>query len=192
MAVNDFYRLNCIWRQTGTENYAVNGFTYRATEPTIFDTQEQDLVEAFKLDVETLYNDIVHEDFQLVRYQVVPKPGGTVAYEVGAAVSGQQTGERLPSQIAGLISWRTGVPGRSGRGRTYLPPINEGSQSDGYMSTTYFDAVTAFATAAKEIGNHISTAVYELAVWSEKQGVGRVVTSFRVEALLASQRGRRA
>lgn len=192
MAAGDVYRLVCQWRVAGTANLIVNGFTYRAQSGTILQTQEEDLVAAFKATVETEYNDIVHSTLTLEKYSVIPKPGGAVTYEEIASATGQQVGDCLPYQTSALISWKTGIPGRSNRGRTYLPPANEGSQAGGVLVAAYVTAIEEFADAALQVGDGITTDIYDLGVWSERLSQFRPVTSYVINPVMATQRGRRS
>lgn len=44
------------------------------------------------------------------------------------------SGKGCPQQISGLISWRTGLPGRSYRGRTFWGPVRvDDMESDGFI-----------------------------------------------------------
>jgi len=66
------------------------------------------------------------------------KPGTAASYESSfTAVSGADTGDPLPPQCASVFSLRTGLKGRSYRGRFFLPATSETNQANGAVIGAY-------------------------------------------------------
>lgn len=66
---------------------------------------------------------------------------------VGGPVAGLQTGgSGMPRNCCGLITFNTGIAGKRGRGRMYLPPTNNNDFEIG--TSTWTAAFTALLTAA--------------------------------------------
>jgi len=83
------------------------------------------------------------------------------------AAIGSLTGEMMPVQIAGLLTHRTNVLGRSGRGRSYLPTPNEVSSSNGAPSGAYITLMDAFGAALLSMFTPTAGhAGWTLGVWS--------------------------
>lgn len=59
---------------------------------------------------------------QTVRARALNVPNGFVV-DVGAVQIGGDSGEAAPNNVAATISFRTGIAGRSFRGRNYIPAI---------------------------------------------------------------------
>ena len=63
-------------------------------------------------------------------------------------VVGTSTNDALPAQVAVVISWRTTVAARWGRGRTYIGPLQRVAMDTlGQLTTGQRDALTAAGTA---------------------------------------------
>ena len=61
--------------------------------------------------------------------------------------SGGDSGFELPTQVRGLISWKTALAGRAYRGRSYLPtPTVTFNTVDGGPTSTCLTAWAGFAT----------------------------------------------
>lgn len=70
-------------------------------------------------------------------------------HEEDFASAGTVAGDPMPPQVTGLISWRSGIASRSGRGRTYMPALTEGEVASGYISAGLQTRYGNFATAAQ-------------------------------------------
>lgn len=70
------------------------------------------------------------------------------AWDTGAAAVGIFAGGPGPSQVSGIISTRTAVGGRKGRGRVYVPfPGQVAYMANGEPTAAYITLVTALASA---------------------------------------------
>lgn len=192
MAVGDKYKLRVQWRNNALNLTAENSFAYEALEATIFDTQEEDLVEAFRFTAEAEYINCVQNTWFIEQYLVAPLPLEQVTFQnVPGVVAGTLSGDPMPPQIACVVTIRSGEPGRSKRGRVYLPPANEANNtSEGLVAGSYITLAQSFINEALLIGNSIDTATYALGIWSEKLQTFVRATHGVPKNKWATQRGR--
>lgn len=170
MAIDDIYRLSVQWEQRATLDDAVNVFHFKQLNATVFDTPGEDLVQAFQGEAEERYTALVTDLYAIKRYSVRKIGGVDEEYDLGVNVEGTLgagTG-MLPAQVAAIISWRTGLAGRSHRGRTYLPPANESSIASGVYESSYLIVMGQFASLVLGMASHIGVAYgqYQVGVYS--------------------------
>jgi len=67
----------------------------------------------------------------------------------GGPVAGLYDGECLPEEVVVCIIRRTGLKGRSNRGRIFFPFISEDAQADGELNEGGLTAANALATMVK-------------------------------------------
>jgi len=107
---------------------------------------------------------------------------------------GTVVGEALPGQIAGLISRRTNVAGKSARGRLYVPWPTEGDNTpDGLPSAQYGNRVALLSDdllAPVTIVGGADQQTFYPTVWSRKLRQGNVVTKMVLPLRWATQRRR--
>jgi hypothetical protein len=122
----------------------------------------------------------------------VPKPA-FVATNNGAGI-GTVAGAALPKQTCGLITKRTPIAGRHGRGRTYVPfPASLDDTGAGGPGGGYITRVTALASAiivpvTVTAGGRSCSLIPVL--WDRKAAVPFAITAFTVSARWATQRRR--
>lgn len=107
---------------------------------------------------------------------------------------GQIVGDSVPNNTAALVSHRTTATGRSGRGRTYIPGVVEGDESDGLLTagfrTDLLAAWGAFITAVELTGWVFVVAQRFLAGEQLTTGVMRAVVTEILKLQLGTQRRR--
>jgi hypothetical protein len=135
------------------------------------------------------------------RLTVVDVSPGTAAeaeLDYTAVAGGRSSGDQLPQQSAAVITWRTGLAGRSFRGRTYLPGLGEGDQVDGVLNGTYETDAAAFAAQMLAVfGVGGSDTNWQFVVISEVSSgsprvppIGTPVTAAVVRPFIQTQRRR--
>lgn len=102
---------------------------------------------------------------------------------------GSGTGESLPPGNAALVLWRTGV--KRTVGKTYLPPMTEGVQADGRITSGTFSAIESFIDAMRNNGAMGNGYGMTLGVYKRSGGVMAVITSASPSLVVAYQRRRR-
>jgi len=86
-----------------------------------------------------------------LRIRVI-KPVVTDVYVLAVnSANGSISGDPMPGQVCGLISLRSGLAGRSNRGRWYLPfPSETHNTSSAGVATAYYDAANDLADVYKD------------------------------------------
>jgi hypothetical protein len=113
-------------------------------------------------------------------------------FEVAGSIQGTSSGFAVPPNVAALVQKRTGMGGRSNRGRFYFPGVDEGSVDEGgFMSaalrTSVQNAVGAYIGAAQAVvGVAGAVILHDTTV----VGSPTPVVEHQVQALLATQRRR--
>lgn len=114
---------------------------------------------------------------------------------VGATALASTTGSGgagLPPQLASVVSWRTTVSGRSGRGRTYLGNLAAaamtGAQVAPAMVTAVNNASSALITAVNALAP--PSGPCHMAVWSPTKGIAREIISGAMDATFDTMRSR--
>lgn len=106
----------------------------------------------------------------------VKQESSGLSFEYGGIGQGAAS-NGLPSDMAVVLSWRTAVNSRRGRGRTYLCGLIEGHCDEGLLSSV---VQAAWATAAHDLATDLTAAGADLAVYSTTAGIANAVTSVKV------------
>lgn len=177
MAVGSIYRVSLVGIAQFNQEL-VNVFHYRAEQPTVFDTQAEDLAQAVSefLVAPHAAARSVGTAATLIEVRGVTNPTEGFDLNIDPNVSGGIAGDALPPQAAAVITWTTGLVGRRFRGRTFMWPAGEGSQAGGVYTEAYLALMDAFADEALLIGSGILTATYQLVVHSVAGGTNTPVT----------------
>jgi hypothetical protein len=96
----------------------------------------------------------------------------------------------LPNAIQGCVTWTADTGGRSGRGRTFLGPLEGGQATDGGQPTSAFLADLT-AAAADLVESSDSFANGAIGIYSRTDGVIRDITGAKVSGKFAVLRSRR-
>lgn len=192
MAVGDIYTIQAQWRLTNGDLTAQNQFHFRQTLPVVFDTPEEDLLQAFTTEIEPAYVNVVSGQWGIVNYIIKAQPEDLTVLE--AAVpdhSGVLGGDALPPQVSTILSFRSPQPGRRGKGRVFLPPANEASSGVlGAPGSTLQADVTALGTELYDLALNGLYAGWQWSVWSVTNQSGYAVTGWSSRFRFATQRGR--
>jgi len=107
----------------------------------------------------------------------------------GVSRPGTAVGACLPFQCAPVVSLRTDLATRSGRGRFYLPALAEGNTSAGRLTTT---AQNAIVTAAQQFFASLDTGGLAVVLLNRTTLAQTAVTRFDVGDVIDTQRRRRS
>jgi len=153
IAVNDVIQMKFFCNDTRQNGINVVG--YLCTGLTVPGVTDQNIADAMSTNIAPLYRaylNIGHAyagaKAQIIRPVIRPY----VTTVLGNGI-GTQVGDQLPTQVAFLLSPRTAIAGRRGRGRTYLPFWSE-LYNNGTSSPT-----AAAITAATNWSNQIFATV---------------------------------
>jgi len=191
MAINNIYRVSVEGEQPGG-NKLICTFHYRADLPTVLQTQSEDLADAWNDELQILWRNTFSDACTINAIRVRGVTDLTEGYDLSLspAQPGGLSSDMLPSIVAPVVTWYTGLIGRSNRGRSFLWPITEPHQLQGVIGGALVSAINSFAAAAMFIGDGVTQAQYQLVVWSRKLTVARPVTAFLTRPLTYRQ-GRR-
>lgn len=113
---------------------------------------------------------------QSVRVQDLA-PGVAASYVQGVGVAGSNVvDDALPPQMALCVTWRTGLKGKSNRGRSYLTGFAEDSQNGGYwIPEIQVWAGNGFAEPLMAAFGPVGTGNYALSVIHTVLGGARLI-----------------
>lgn len=125
----------------------------------------------------------------------VPNAAGD-EYATGLPWIGNNIGQGQPNNVAGVISLRTALRGRSFRGRVYQPGLAAQASNPNNVMTNDIGKIQAFWTSMLSLGpiNGDAVALTIVSYWANKalrpQGIYTQVTSATVRTELGTQRRR--
>lgn len=191
MAINDTYRVAIIGHVA--EQDIVNVVHFQQVTPVFGGSSEESLANAWVEDVQGTYLDACNSLYTLDKLLVQNVDGVTSAYEKIINAAGSITGDLYAFQCAPVISWRTGLTGRSNRGRSYMPPVAEADVSGGgILGGTFVTKLQAYVTATLQVTESVLGGTFNLVVYSRKNSTSNPVTGGLVRTIIGTQRGRRA
>jgi len=107
---------------------------------------------------------------------------------------GEADDDLLSRQVAGIIRWKTGLGGRQGRGRSYIPFATEAFNSDvGEPTGAYLTALQGLANVMDDdlvIAVAGRTATLKAGVFSRTSNTFNQITSFELRTHWGTQRRR--
>jgi hypothetical protein len=123
---------------------------------------------------------------QQIRY--TPLDGSSATTVLGHVIPGTTVGDSLPGGVALVVTLRTGLRGRSFRGRVYQAPFNEGVNTAGGVPGAA--SVTAVLVQWQQHLTALLATGVSLVVASYKLAVATDVASISVDGVWDSQRRR--
>ena len=128
--------------------------------------------------------------------QILPLPATSEALSGTNAGPGVGTGIALPAQVCGLVSLRTNVGGRQGRGRSYIPFPSQMNQTDEFTpNAAYLTALTTigdFLIANQICGTAPNQTTLVPVLFNRKTSVFSYLSNYRLPPRWATQRRRGA
>lgn len=143
---------------------------------TIHTSEMAAILNDFRINALPKYAAFCHQDWShkgLYLVTLNPRPGFLIE-ETTTTVGGFQGDDCLPSHDAGLLIFRTGVAGRSGHGRIYLPGVHANSVSAGRLGANLLSLLSDFGnTLVQRYGASGSQSFTRMGIFSRKLGVTR-------------------
>jgi hypothetical protein len=168
-----------------------NVFHFQVTTPELDGAQASvDALETFYDSIKGVYTSTTTITIGSVVATVGETPNRFVDGVTPAVVNGTGATDAQPNNSAALITWRTGLAGRSRRGRSYLGPFRNGiTDGDGRnLQSSFRDA---FQAAADQLVDDASgPGGTTLVVWSEVLQVATAVANGLARTYLGSMRTR--
>jgi hypothetical protein len=202
VAVGDIYELAVNWTEATQGTQCINVFHFRQKAGFL---SAINLIGEFQAGIQTQYRALVTSGLAISRYSCRSLiPYNTDFYETFPSPTLAGTGGTtpVPPVCAGIITWRTGQPGRRKRGRTYIAGISQTQHTGGRLSasfiTTWMNAFGNQALSLWAAGG--SSATTEIGVWSRLNAgpsppfdpAGfQVITAFTAQPAMGSMGSRR-
>lgn len=193
MAVNDVYQATAVYTSPLVDGDIVNVIHYRLT--TLATPKTEDLL-CLEIAVEikdTYVNELnpsLPTDLTLDRVDCFNVDQPTFSNSTLSGDAGDVIGDALPPRNAPVISKKTGLRGRSFRGRMYLPFLSELQQNGGVITPAALVNIQDFADDLI-VETAPSSNQWELTVYSAKLGSDALVTSMVPRSEMGSVRGRK-
>jgi hypothetical protein len=170
-----------------TYDYRLDSLTVSLTEPEICTLIGDTIVAGW----ESAYLPLITDEIVFDGVRVFNRSQPTF---FGISESGEPgtelTSESLPMRCAPVVSKRTGLRGRSYRGRNYWMAPPEIYQNQGVMTVAYRASLDSFAGSLLSILLSGAVGTITQVVYSEKLAIGTTVTSASVNDIVGSVRGR--
>lgn len=137
MAVNDIYKLIVIGKTTnGDPN--INTFYYRESVLGL-GNDEAHLVSGWNANILSYYRACLSNIYTVVEidaYRVAPTIGALFRSTAGFPALGTVAANSMPDNLSIVISKRTGLAGRSSRGRVFMPGVPATFITAGLLNST--------------------------------------------------------
>lgn len=165
MAIGDIWRIAFVGTNVSQEYVNIWHVKFKSVGATV-----PGAVTKIKTDFYDLFKTKCATNFILTNYHAVQLASPAPVVDGTCSVTGTDASNAMPPQVALVASLRTGIAGRSYRGRLYLAGLceanNEGIPVAAAVSAiqTYFDDLVA------SIGSGGASSDYEWGVWSKKLG----------------------
>lgn len=137
--------------------------------------------------VKPLYQDCVSQHYTFQSIRAVDIATQVVAEKAITGV-GTRLGACSAPQNCAVVSWKTGLASRHGRGRTYVPGLAVIDTTDGQVGATLRNNLDLWQATARYIiaGPH----EYSLVIYQRAHNLWNTVTSGIVRSIVYSQRRR--
>jgi len=190
MSVGDIYRVALLQRVSTSA--VVNVFHYRTTVSVgLVEEEVQAVGEAVAEDCLTAWEAANHSGvvWDTVSVRGVTNP--TLGADITVNGQGNQAGTLLPFQTSTECLWRTGLFGRSFRGKSFWAPSTEENQQNGVIAQAQLDLYDALADSLKSVDFLSFSGLFrfELGVYSRTLTLFTPVTThFNVPTLRTQRR----
>lgn len=164
MALNDVYRMALVGVGSAGQQL-VNVHHYQQVAGTGSDEGLQ-LIDAWVAQASASWADCVGVDNLMTQIQIrnITQPEKGMDYSLPTPIPGEMTGEGLPPQTAGIISWRTGLIGRRRRGRTFMFPAGESAQNNGQWNSGHLSNLNDYGLIMLELDSAGTS--YQMVIYS--------------------------
>lgn len=192
MAQNDIFRLAVIGIGPSAQEL-VNVHHFRQTTALGSDDGSE-LIQAWIEDAQAAHLACLASSISVTGYQVrnITQPLFGSDFALTPAEAGDLAGDALPPTAPAIITWRTGLIGRSRRGRTYMWPATEAQQIGGQVQGPYAVLLGTFAEAFAVIADSVSSAGYAHVVYSPTLTQAFTRTTYQVQDFLGRMGSRRS
>ena len=193
MALNDIFRLAVIGIGPSGQQL-VNVHHYRQFSALAGDNTGALLIDAFREDAEAAMAAALSASVSIIKYEArnITQPSFGVDVSLSPVVTGGISGQASSPTAPLIVTWRTGLIGRSRRGRSYWWPVGESSVGGGQLEGAFAATLDAAASALLILTDSVSNATYEKVIWSQVLLTATPVLSFTLQEFQGRMGSRRA
>lgn len=168
VAVGDVYELVVEWIDNSNTTKMLNVFHFRQKAGVL---TAINLIGEWRTYVENTYRMIPSSGAGIRRYSARSLiPFNTDFYEtfLSPTIAGGGNANPCPSVVTAIMTWRTGLPGRRRRGRTYVPWISNNVHVNGVLGASFvqFNMGDFGNLMVSRFGPGGSSPTTEFGVWS--------------------------
>jgi hypothetical protein len=205
MSVNDVTKLAFIHSMAGADGDIIVTHHYRQTQANAL-TQTvasgvEALVDAWQAQAQGDWLDSQSDRLVLQSIQARSITDPTVGFDVAVGVAGDLDPVGLGTtslRVAPVVSLRTGLIGRSFRGRNFLPPPNETDIENGILEAPLIALIDAYYDSALTLtdGQIPTASLWTMTIYSPTLSLAggavldNLVTTHLTRAVAGTQRGR--
>lgn len=150
MAAGDLYQINVVGQLHGQTT--VNTFYYRVSVEGVGDPRQK-LIDSWLAHVHPLYADCLSQEWVTLKLESLGLQPILPKIDFADATAGTVLGESLPSSVAAVARRKTLTPGRTGRGRVYLPAVPASFETDSKLTV---GSLATYNALTLELGLDIS------------------------------------
>jgi len=190
MAIGTTYRLSLVGLWQGTLH--VNAFHFRQREDTPGETPNTRLINDWNTHMMDVYRGMFTPAFTITQENVYVAKGSPENLSVETAFIGRYAlgSEPLPTQVASVTTWLTGIAGRRFRGRSYIGGLTEQQVDSQVIDSFYRSAVDIFAN--RLVNTFPGVTPFDYVVYSRVAGVTTKITGYTIRSGIYTQRRRAA
>lgn len=190
MAVGTHYRLSLV--ATAAPSLHVNTFWFRQRVDTPGTTPNVALINDWKSIMEDVYRGLFGSWWTFQEYNVWIAKGSPENISVGANFNGRYAaaGNQQPNQLSSVVTWLTGIAGRSYRGRSYFGALGNTQIQGQFTSAQYRSAIDIFAYRLTNVWN--TSSAFDFVIFSKKLDTTSKVTGYTRRDAIYTQRRRSA
>jgi hypothetical protein len=190
MPAGDIYTLTVIGEHHNQT--VMNVFHYRVQTGTIEDDSAQ-IITAWRNNTETTWLNCFSEEYFISGYfcqRSWPKPvlqGFTLST---AFLPGTEPGNSLPTSVAVVLTKRTALGGRSGRGRTYLGGVPTAFEADSQLTGAAIQTYNLLCAKLDDTLNTVNGTTLHPIITDKLFATAKPITSYVTRSILRNQRRR--
>lgn len=190
MAVGDIYSV--IVRGRVHSQTTMNVFHYRVSIDGDADDADG-LVAAFAANCQTEWLACCSDEWELTGYicqKIHPLPVLSAFTQEVAFSAGTVAGNSLPSSVAVVMTKRTNLGGRVGRGRTYMPGVPSSFEDNSEITDAGY---ATYLALANRLDNSLTSQIggsYTPVIWHRTPRTSDSITQFIPRTTLRNQRRR--
>jgi hypothetical protein len=196
--LSDIYEIKFYCLQSiSPQQLGLNVLHYKVLASLGTSPPEQDIADAFAGSSAAVYKALLSQDAEFYGVgiqKIFPLPKPVATFSANGRGAGTDAFSLMPTQVTGLLTWRTEFAGRAFRGRSYLPfPAKDASSGDEIPGAAYLANLFSWATAISApltVGGGGNTRRFELGIWQRHSSAWVAVHDFLVRRKWATQRRR--